>query len=73
MQENYFLFFLGLFIFIVGIISFWKSELFTKNAPKVHPYFYIDSTKYVKIRAVVMIILGSLLTLLTLLSILNNY
>lgn len=72
MHEDYFLFLLGLFVFIMGIISFKKPGLFVnKNTPKVHPYFYIDSKKYIKIRAIVMLIIGFLLMIFTGLSILK--
>ncbi len=72
MQEDYFLFLLGLFIFIIGIISFKRPRMFiNKKTPKIHPYFYIDSKKYIKIRAIVMLIIGFLLMVFTAVSILK--
>lgn len=64
--EDYFILGFGFFILIVGIFSTIKPKLFvSKNTPKVHPYFYIDSKKYIKIRGWVFIVLGVLLILIS--------
>ncbi len=59
MAEDYFWLIIGSLTFIVGILSFFRPELFiTKDTPKYSYLFRIETRKYLKIRAVIMIIGG---------------
>ncbi len=56
---------LGGIIFIVGVLSIIKPNIFiTKHTPKVHPYFYIDSKKYIQIRGGIYALSGVILIII---------
>jgi len=72
-MENYFTIGLGFFVLIIGLLSMIKPKLFiSKGTPKIHPFLYIETEKYIRIRGWVFTLFGSLMVIFFLLDVLGK-